>query len=88
MVTILLLLAVVLVSGAYLLARSPQDLEDPDGTWDTAPVGHSARRSHGPRSLATQPKGKHGDRRYHDVDCPCHRRHSDGMGGESGTWPT
>ncbi|HTB34765.1 MAG TPA: hypothetical protein VK842_07875 [bacterium] len=77
--TILLLLAVVVLTMAYLLVRGPR-LEDPDDPWDAAPTAHRARRI--PSSEAA-PKGRHGDRRYHDVDCPIHRRRTDGVGGES-----
>jgi hypothetical protein len=83
MTTILLLLAVVGVSAAYLVAKGPQIMDDSGDPWDGAPAGYSGRRSHTPRSTANQPKGRHGDRRYHDADCPCHRRSTDGMGGES-----
>ena len=82
MATILLFLAVVVVSAACLLARGPRDTEDSADRWDAAPAGHPVIRTHALRSPATPPKGKHGDRRYHDVDYPCHRRRTDGLGGE------
>ena len=71
--TILMLLIVVAASMVYLLARAPQSLEDPADPWDTAPVIHRSRHTQ-----AMRPKGKHGDRRYHTVDYPYHRRRSDG----------
>jgi|GEM_PF-3408988 hypothetical protein len=79
MATILLLLAAVGVSAAYMLATAPQGMEDPDESWDPVAAGHPARL-HRParRSAAAQAKGRHGDRRYHDADHPYHRRRTDG----------
>jgi hypothetical protein len=71
--TILMLLIVVAVSMVYLLARAPQNLEDPADDWDSAPVIHRSHRAQGMRA-----KGRHGDRRYHNVDYPYHRRRTDG----------
>jgi len=80
MATILLLLTVVFLSAAYVLAKGPRDPEDPADPWEAPPAGRSMRRT--PRSMAPPPMGKHGDRRYHDVDYPFHRRRTDGYHGE------
>jgi hypothetical protein len=70
---ILVLLIAVALSMIYLLAKAPGSLDDPADDWDAVPVIHHSRPAH-----SMKPKGKHGDRRYHDVDHPYHRRRTDG----------
>ena len=85
MATILVLLVVAVLSMAFLLTSGLQgldDLEDAEDPWVTAPAVRPARRIQTRYSVGSAPRGRHGDRRYHDVDCPVHRRRTDGTGGE------
>jgi hypothetical protein len=78
MTTILVLLAAVVLPTAYLLAVGPLPPEESEDPWDAGPVSTPARFQ-APGSPKTAPKGRHGDRRYHNVDCPVHRRRTDGI---------
>jgi hypothetical protein len=82
MATILMLLAAAVLSMAYVLFRGPESLEDSDDLWESAPSDQSLRRIHAARHPGTAHRGRHGDRRYHDVDCPVHRRRTDDIAGE------